>query len=432
MKTTLFTVQIFTLLFSLQTIAKAQDPCGMVNSIVQNPTFEQLNFTPDRPSQLNAAKHWSQASAKGTTDFIDLLNVNTSPKIGSVSAPPNGSSHFVGIQAFKNRRRESHFEYLGTCLELEDTTKYTFKAYVGAPAGNPNAYPNEEGFAAGFSGELVIMGLTHCRFPLKGRDCKENDGFVELARIYVSIPAGRWLPEKIHTTFTTTQNIKSVIVGPSCSISKRSYILIDDIFIAKGNLCPPPTSQVTSPPITTPQGPSIEALLDDLNKNRKIRKAKRRKEKGKPYDKYLLGESEVQAEILETTDTIIVEVMIDTTYLDTVLEEVRIEPAELSNVYFDFNEEELVEKEFSKLDILIKLWREDRARTIVLSAYADPKGSDEYNLKLSERRLNSVKNYLIKEGIPEGRISSDYKGENYLDEDDPDWKKRTVHISMYE
>lgn len=48
---------------------------------------------------------------------------------------------------------------------------------------------------------------------------------------------------------------------------------------------------------------------------------------------------------------------------------------------------------------------------IVVRGYADPRGSDRYNMKLSERRIATVKAFLIAQGIPEDKISVEAFGD---------------------
>lgn len=43
---------------------------------------------------------------------------------------------------------------------------------------------------------------------------------------------------------------------------------------------------------------------------------------------------------------------------------------------------------------------------LILEGHADMRGSDEFNQKLTERRVNSVKSYLVSQGIPEGNIET--------------------------
>ena len=48
---------------------------------------------------------------------------------------------------------------------------------------------------------------------------------------------------------------------------------------------------------------------------------------------------------------------------------------------------------------------------VVISGYADRLGSDKYNLKLSERRAVSVKEYLVGKGVAANRLVAEGKGE---------------------
>mgnify|MGYP000305104351 CR=1 FL=1 len=49
---------------------------------------------------------------------------------------------------------------------------------------------------------------------------------------------------------------------------------------------------------------------------------------------------------------------------------------------------------------------------IALTGHADRFGSDAYNQKLSERRVNAVKDYLVVKGIPANRMTAMGKGES--------------------
>ncbi len=42
---------------------------------------------------------------------------------------------------------------------------------------------------------------------------------------------------------------------------------------------------------------------------------------------------------------------------------------------------------------------------LVVRGYADPRGGDKYNMKLSERRITAVKNFLVAQGVPADKIS---------------------------
>jgi outer membrane protein OmpA-like peptidoglycan-associated protein len=57
------------------------------------------------------------------------------------------------------------------------------------------------------------------------------------------------------------------------------------------------------------------------------------------------------------------------------------------------------------LDQLVKLLEENPNITIELSAHTDYKGSTAYNERLSQRRAESVVNYLIEHGIAADRLT---------------------------
>ncbi len=79
---------------------------------------------------------------------------------------------------------------------------------------------------------------------------------------------------------------------------------------------------------------------------------------------------------------------------------------------FDFNSAALRPGGKQALDDLVSKLEGYSYDTIIAVGYADRIGSDSYNKKLSQRRAESVKNYLVKEkGIPADRIFTDGKGE---------------------
>jgi len=79
---------------------------------------------------------------------------------------------------------------------------------------------------------------------------------------------------------------------------------------------------------------------------------------------------------------------------------------------FDFNKAVLRPKGKEKLDDLVGKLGGIKYDTIVAIGYADRIGSEEYNKKLSMRRAEAVKDYLVKEkGVPADRIFTDGKGE---------------------
>jgi outer membrane protein OmpA-like peptidoglycan-associated protein len=64
------------------------------------------------------------------------------------------------------------------------------------------------------------------------------------------------------------------------------------------------------------------------------------------------------------------------------------------------------------LDSLVDLLNENPNVTIELSAHTDCRGSAEYNERLSQRRAESVVNYLIEHGIAADRLTPKGYGES--------------------
>ena len=83
----------------------------------------------------------------------------------------------------------------------------------------------------------------------------------------------------------------------------------------------------------------------------------------------------------------------------------------LNNIYFDFDKYELKPSSYVELDRVLKFLNDNPAVKIEISAHTDFKGSDEYNLQLSQQRAESVVNYLISKGINPGMLLAKGYGE---------------------
>ncbi len=83
----------------------------------------------------------------------------------------------------------------------------------------------------------------------------------------------------------------------------------------------------------------------------------------------------------------------------------------LNNVFFDFDKADLRSESFVELDRVVKLLSENPAIEIEMSAHTDSKGSDDYNMKLSDNRARSVMEYILSKGVAPERIVSKGYGE---------------------
>ena len=80
-------------------------------------------------------------------------------------------------------------------------------------------------------------------------------------------------------------------------------------------------------------------------------------------------------------------------------------------ILFGFNQSSLNASASSNLDKLALILKDYPDTDIEIQGHTDSKGSDDYNMKLSERRASSVANYLRGRGIASGRIKTKGYGE---------------------
>ena len=80
-------------------------------------------------------------------------------------------------------------------------------------------------------------------------------------------------------------------------------------------------------------------------------------------------------------------------------------PVLIDNIFYEFDRAELTKDSEKALDELVTLLNQNPHVTIELSAHCDYKGSAEYNKRLSQRRAESVVNYLVEHGIEAERLT---------------------------
>ncbi|WP_246590881.1 OmpA family protein [Georgfuchsia toluolica] len=81
-----------------------------------------------------------------------------------------------------------------------------------------------------------------------------------------------------------------------------------------------------------------------------------------------------------------------------------------ADALFDFDKADLRAEGKAKLDDVASKASTLKIEAITAVGHADRFGTDKYNQKLSERRANSVKDYLVKKGIAADRIYAEGKG----------------------
>ena len=82
------------------------------------------------------------------------------------------------------------------------------------------------------------------------------------------------------------------------------------------------------------------------------------------------------------------------------------------NIYFQTNSSKLLPKSYGSLKEVVQILTDNPSYMIDINGHTDNTGSDELNQKLSESRANSVKQYLIENGISENKIAATGYGES--------------------
>jgi OOP family OmpA-OmpF porin len=78
----------------------------------------------------------------------------------------------------------------------------------------------------------------------------------------------------------------------------------------------------------------------------------------------------------------------------------------IENIRFDFDKAEIKPEYFRDLDKVIEVLKQNPDLNTVIEGHTDGIGAEAYNQRLSERRANSVREYLVEKGIPAQRLTA--------------------------
>lgn len=95
-------------------------------------------------------------------------------------------------------------------------------------------------------------------------------------------------------------------------------------------------------------------------------------------------------------DTVLV-----TIYLDSIKNSFSV-----SNIYYDYDKATLRPESVASLDSVVHFLQDNPSITVEIYSYTDSKGKDEYNMALSQRRAQSVLDYLEKGGVDRNRLTA--------------------------
>lgn len=108
-----------------------------------------------------------------------------------------------------------------------------------------------------------------------------------------------------------------------------------------------------------------------------------------------------------------------------------------SDVLFNFDSAQLSAKAEANLNDIATIINEIPEGVVKVVGHTDEKGTDQYNLKLSKSRAQSVAEFLVKQGVdrsrlsPEGRGESDPVAKNKLNgKDNPDGRQKNRRVEF--
>lgn len=95
----------------------------------------------------------------------------------------------------------------------------------------------------------------------------------------------------------------------------------------------------------------------------------------------------------------------DTVFVTIYLDSIR-NSFSVSNIYYDYDLATLRPESVSSLDTLVNFMKDNGSISVEIYSFTDGKGTAEYNEKLSQRRAQSVLDYLEKNGVERQRMTA--------------------------
>lgn len=95
--------------------------------------------------------------------------------------------------------------------------------------------------------------------------------------------------------------------------------------------------------------------------------------------------------------------------IDVIVKETEVA---LNEIYFEFDKSNITKDGAFELDKLVQAMKANPSLEIMVKAHTDSRGSDQYNLNLSDRRARATVQYVLSKGIAKARISGKGYGES--------------------
>ena len=82
------------------------------------------------------------------------------------------------------------------------------------------------------------------------------------------------------------------------------------------------------------------------------------------------------------------------------------------NVYFDYDKSDIRPDQMGTMQTNSNWFRQNQNVRFTIEGHADERGNQEYNIGLGDRRANTVRQYLVSQGIADARINVVSYGED--------------------
>jgi outer membrane protein OmpA-like peptidoglycan-associated protein len=96
-------------------------------------------------------------------------------------------------------------------------------------------------------------------------------------------------------------------------------------------------------------------------------------------------------------------------------------------IFFDLDDSRIRDSEIDKMDSIITYLYNHKRSKVLLTGHADQLGTDRYNLELSSKRVEEVKTYFEKKGIPSRIMKTRFVGESQPLESHPRGEKSPIN-----
>ena len=106
-----------------------------------------------------------------------------------------------------------------------------------------------------------------------------------------------------------------------------------------------------------------------------------------------------------------------------------------SGILFDFDSSTLRPEGNNNLEKLVRIINRDDDTTLMIVGHTDSRGDEDYNMRLSERRAQSARTYMISQGLSSSKIQIAGRGElEPISENETDegrQKNRRVEVAIF-